>query len=139
MRQSLNHEKIKQKKLSDNTSRLILNTLLACLFFNLRRREYDFVICIRGQTLDPPLNVYKEIIFGSDTPFYKACPDELRKQQMIDQHVYDQKLMDDMIRKLAWKGLQKNIVMDGDGMMTVKRTGELLDAEVDLMYLKEKF
>ena len=47
--------------------------------------------------------------------------------------------MDDMIRKLAWKGLQKNIVMDGDDMMTVKGTGELLDAEADLTYLKEKF
>ena len=81
----------------------------------------------------------KEIIFGSDTPFCKACPDELRKQQMIDQHVYDQKLMDDMIRKLAWKGLHKNIVTDVDDMMTVKRTGELLDAEADLTYLKEKF
>ena len=50
---------------------------------------------------------YKEIIFGSDTPVYMRCLDELRKQQIIDQHVYDQKLMDDMIRKLAWERLQK--------------------------------
>ena len=50
---------------------------------------------------------YKEIIFGSDTPVCMACLDELRQQQAIDQHVYDQRLMDDMIRKLAWDGLKK--------------------------------
>ena len=48
---------------------------------------------------------YKEIIFGSDTPTFMACLDELRKQQIIDQHMYDQRLMDDTIRKLAWEGL----------------------------------
>ena len=47
------------------------------------------------------IKVYKEIIFGSDTPFCMACLNELRKQQAIDQYVYDQKLMDDTIRKLA--------------------------------------
>ena len=31
---------------------------------------------------------YKEIIFGSDTPVCMVCLDELRKQQIIDQHVY---------------------------------------------------
>ena len=49
----------------------------------------------------------KEIIFGSDTPTCVVCLDELRKQQIIDQKVLDQKLMEDMIRKLAWEGLQK--------------------------------
>ena len=53
---------------------------------------------------------YKEIIFDSDTPACMACLDELRKQQIINQHVYDQRLM----RKLAWERLQKSIVMDGD-------------------------
>ena len=80
----------------------------------------------------------KEIIFGSDTPACMACLDELRKQQIIDQHVYDQRLMDDTIRKLAWEGLQKNIVMDGDTMID-KRTGEVLGPEVDSMYWKDKF
>ena len=80
---------------------------------------------------------YKEIIFGSDTPACIACLDELRKQQAIDQHVYDQKLMEDMLMKLAWEGLQKNIVMYGDTMID-KRTGEVLD-EVDSTYWKEKF
>ena len=50
---------------------------------------------------------YKEIIFGSDTPACMACLDELRKQHIIDQHVYDQRLMADSMRKLASKGLQK--------------------------------
>ena len=44
---------------------------------------------------------YQEIIFSSGTPACMACLDELRKQQAIDQHVYDQKLMEDTIRKFA--------------------------------------
>ena len=44
---------------------------------------------------------YKEIIFGPDSPVSMACLDELRNQQVIDEKVYDQKLMDDIIRKLA--------------------------------------
>ena len=44
---------------------------------------------------------YKEIIFGLDTPTCMACQDELRKQQIIDQKIYDQRLMEDTVRKLA--------------------------------------
>ena len=51
------------------------------------------------------------------------------KQQAIDQYVYDQRLMDDTIRKLASEGLQKNIVMDG-GTMIDKRTGVVLDPDI---------
>ena len=67
-----------------------------------------------------------------------ACLAELRKQQAIDQHVYDQKLMEDTMRKLAWEGLQKNIVMDGDTMID-KRTVEVVNPEVDSTYWKDKF
>ena len=67
-----------------------------------------------------------------------ACLAEVRKQQAIDQHVYDQKLMEDTMRKLAWEGLQKNIVMDGDTMID-KRTGEVVNPEVDSTYWKDKF
>ena len=81
---------------------------------------------------------YKEIIFGSDTPACMACLDMLRKQQIIDQKIFDQKLMEDTMRKLAWKGLQKNIVMDGD-MMIDKRTGDVLDPEVDSTNFKPIF
>ena len=42
------------------------------------------------------------------------------------------------LRKLAWDGLQKNVVMDGD-MMIDRRTGEELDPEVDFTYWKDKF
>ena len=68
---------------------------------------------------------YKEIIFNSDThspppPPCMACLDEFRKQQAIDQYVRDQKLIEDTIRKLAWEGH--------------KRTGEVLDPEVDSTY-----
>ena len=78
---------------------------------------------------------YKEIIFGSDTPSCIACMDELLKQQIIDQKIYDQKLMEDTMRKLAWEGFQKNIVMDGDTMVN-KSTDEVLNPVVDSTYWK---
>ena len=81
---------------------------------------------------------YKEIIFSLDTPTCIACLDQLQKQQIIHQKVYDQKLIEDTMRKLTWEGLQKNIAMDGDTMID-KRTGEVLDLEVDSTYWKEKF
>ena len=80
---------------------------------------------------------YKEIIYGSDAPACMACLDELWKQQIIDQHLYDQRLMDDTLRKLAWERLQKNIVMDY-GTMIDRRTGEVLN-EVDSTCWKQKF
>ena len=89
------------------------------------------------EAIKDTIKVYKEIIFGSDTFVCMTCLDELQKQQAIDQHVYDQRLMDDTITKLAWEGLQKNIVMDGNTMID-KRMGKVLD-EVDLTYWKEKF
>ena len=46
--------------------------------------------------------------------------------------------MEDTMRKLAWEGLQKNIVLDGDTMID-KRTGEVLDPDVYSIYWKEKF
>ena len=78
---------------------------------------------------------YQKIIFGSDTPACMACLDELRKQQIIHQKIYDQKLMEDTMRKLAWEGLQKNIVLDGDTMID-KRTGEVLDPDAYSIYWK---
>ena len=67
-----------------------------------------------------------------------VCLNELRKKQVINEKVYDQKLMEDTMRKLAWDELQKNIVMDDD-MMIHGRTGEVLDLEVDFTYWKDKF
>ena len=64
---------------------------------------------------------YKEIIFGSDTTTCTAFLYELRRQQVIDQTVYDQKLMEDTMRKLAWERLQRNIVMDGDTIRELVR------------------
>ena len=81
---------------------------------------------------------YKVIIFGADSPTCMTCLDELRKQQVINKKVYDQKLIDDTVRKLAWDGFQKNIVMDGDTRID-RRTGEALDPGVDCTYWKAKF
>ena len=46
--------------------------------------------------------------------------------------------MEDTMRKLEWKGLQRNIVMDGDTMID-KRSGEVLAPEVDSTHWKDKF
>ena len=81
---------------------------------------------------------YKKIIFGSDTPACMVCLDKLQRQQIIDQHVYDQRLMNNTIRKLAWKRLQKNIVRDDDTMID-KGTVEVLSTEVDFTYWKKNF
>ena len=81
---------------------------------------------------------YKEIIFGSDTSTCMACLGELRKEQIIDQKLFDQKLVEDTMRNSHGRDLKKNIVMDGD-MMIDKRTGEVLDPEVDSTYWKDKF
>ena len=67
-----------------------------------------------------------------------TCLDELRKQQVIDKKVYNQKLMNDTLRKLVWDGVQKNIVKDGDTMIE-RRTGEVLDPEVDSTCWQNKF
>ena len=82
--------------------------------------------------------MYKDIIFGSDSPTCMACLEELRRQQVIDQKIYDQKLMENTMRKVAWEGLQRNIVIDGDRMI-VKMTAEVLKPEVNSTYSKEKF
>ena len=80
----------------------------------------------------------KDIIFGSDSPTCMACLEELRRQQVIDQKIYDQKLMENTMRKVTWEGLQRNIVIDGDRMI-VKMTAEVLKPEVNSTYSKEKF
>ena len=53
------------------------------------------------------ITMYKDIIFGSDSPIYMACLEERRRQQVIDQKIYDQKLMENTMRKVAWEGLQR--------------------------------
>ena len=81
---------------------------------------------------------YKKIIFCSDLPVCMTCLHELRKQQVIDKKVYDQKLMDDTVMKLAWDRLQENMVMNGDVMID-RRIGEVLRPEADSTYWKNKF
>ena len=90
------------------------------------------------EAIKDTITKYKEIIFCPDNPVCMACLNELRKKQVINKKVYDQKLIYDTLRKLAWDRLQKNIVMDDD-MMIDRRTGEVLDSEFDLTYWKNKF
>ena len=71
---------------------------------------------IAKATKDTIIN-YKEVIFGVDIPIRIKCLDEIWKQQVIDEKVYDQRLMNDTVRKLAWKHLQENTSVDGDMMI----------------------
>ena len=90
------------------------------------------------EAIKDSITMYKEIIFGPDTHACMACLDELRKQQIVDQKIYDQKLMEHTVRKLTWDRLQRNIVIDGDTMIE-KGTGEVLNPEIDYTYWKENF
>ena len=100
---------------------------------NCMKTKEEFEEAIKGT-----ITKYKEIIFGPDTSVCITCLNEHRKQQVIDKKVYDQKLMDDTLRRLAWDELQKNIVMDGDTMID-RRTGEVLDPKVDFPCWQNKF
>ena len=73
---------------------------------------------------------FKEVIFGADSPICIKYLDELQKQQVIGEKVYDQRLMDPAIRILAWDELQQDIVIDGN-MMIDKRIGEVLRPQID--------
>ena len=42
------------------------------------------------EAIKDTITMYKEIIFGSDTPVSMVCQEELRKQQIIDKKIYDQ-------------------------------------------------
>ena len=84
-----------------------------------------------------PLLSIKRSIYFVDSPICIKCLDELRRQQVIDEKVYDRKLMDDAVRRLAWDELQKNIVVDGDTMID-RRTGEVLSPEANFTYWKTK-
>ena len=46
-----------------------------------------------------------EISLGPESPACMMCLKGLRKQQVINKKVYDQKLMDGTARKFAWDGL----------------------------------
>ena len=89
------------------------------------------------EVIKDAIKKFKEIVFGSDNPACMLCLEQLRKQNIIDQKIYDQKLIEYTMRKLPWEGLQKNIVMDGDTMID-KRTGEVFDPKVDSTYWKDK-
>ena len=60
------------------------------------------------EVIKDTIKKFKEIIFGSDTPACMVCLEQLRKHQIIDQKIYDQKLMEDTMRKLAWEGYWKD-------------------------------
>ena len=74
---------------------------------------------------------YKEIIFDVDRPIFIKYLDELKMKKVINEKKYDKKLIDDAVRKLAWKRLQENTAAD-DSRLIGKRTGEVLGATLNL-------
>ena len=86
----------------NKTSLLELAKKLNILRRNCMKTKEELEEAIKGT-----MTMYKEIVFGSDTPACMACLYDLQKQQVIDQKIYDQKLMEDTVRKLAWDGPQK--------------------------------
>ena len=80
----------------NKTSLLELAKKLDMPYQNSMKTKEEFEEAIKAT-----ITRYKEIIFSSDTPACMAYLDELRRQQAIDQTVYDQKLMEDTVRKLA--------------------------------------
>ena len=72
---------------------------------NISRRNCMKISEELEEAIKDTIKRYKEIIFSSDTPACMACLDKLRKQQIIDQKMYDQRLMEDTMRKLALEGL----------------------------------
>ena len=79
---------------------------------------------------------YKKIIFRADGPIRIKCLHELRKQIILDEKMYDQKLIYDRVRKLTWDESPKNIVIDRDMMRDIS-TGEVLCPDVDNTHWKE--
>ena len=61
---------------------------------------------------------------------------EPRKQQIPDERMYNQKLMKDTVKRLAWGSLCKNLVVNDD-MMIDKRAGAVLSLEVDCTCYKK--
>ena len=84
------------------------------------------------------ITMYKEIIFGSDTPSAWHAWMNFESSKSLTKNIYDLKVMEDTMRSLPWEGLQRNIVIDDDTMID-KRTSEVVDLEVDSTYWKDKF
>ena len=70
------------------TSLLEIEKKLNILRRNCMKTKEEFIEAIKDT-----ITKYKEIVFGSDTLACMACLDELQKQHIIDQKIYDQKLM----------------------------------------------
>ena len=105
---------------------------------NIPRRNYMKTKEELEGAIKETINACKEIIFSSDIPKCTTCLNKLWKQRVIDEYVHDLKLLDDNLRKLAWEGFQKIIVIDDETLID-KRTGEVLGHEVDYTYYKNKF
>ena len=56
------------------------------------------------EAIKDTIPMYKKIILGLDTSACMPCLEELRKQQIIDQKVYDQKLMEDYDEEARMRG-----------------------------------
>ena len=72
--------------------------------------------------------------FGNYTSICTECLNKLRKQEITDDRLHNQKLMENTVKKLAWDSLWKNEVVDS-GLMIGKKTGEILGSVADYTFL----
>lgn len=74
------------------------------------------------------------ISFGVDTPVCTECLNKLWKLQIINKIVYKEKLLEDIVRKMAWD------IMAVDGKIMIdKRRDEVLAPEACYTCYKNKF
>ena len=60
------------------------------------------------KTFQGTISKYKETIIGVDNPVCITCLDELQEQQVTDKKAYDQKLIDDEVRRLLRSAFRKS-------------------------------
>ena len=93
---------------------------------NFMKTKYDLEKAIKDTIIN-----CKEIIFDVDSPIFIKYLDELEMQKVLNEKKHEKKLMDDAVRKLAWKRLQENTAADGNRLIN-KKTGEVLGATLNL-------
>ena len=82
--------------------------------------------------------LFKEILNNNKLIRCKNCIEELKKQEKIDQYMYDKMVMEDVTRELSWRYITKDTclcmrtMVDGEITACMDCGLVLEDSEVDL-------